>query len=1081
MSLGPEGELRSRPEHRTRRNLGAVPQSNQDAGHRLRVHAVARHGPLPLALAQERFWFLHQLDPQSPADNVAVALRFEGPLNESAYREAWGVILGRHEILRTRFDAQDGIPYQVIEPPSPAAVEVVDLRHLPPGGRQANAIAQASEESDRPFDLKTGPVYRLCLYRIGDQSWMALVIFHHIVCDLWSLGVLSLELSEAYDALVHGRRPNLRPLPFQYADFAVCHRGWADGPALGSQLEYWRTQLAAVQTHELPSDRPPGLKRGPGVTGVVDICPELLTGIRGLASRTGTTPFMVLVATFAILVSRYTGHPEVLVGTPIANRTRLELKPLVGTFVNTLVLRINSNSGVTFNDLLQHVRQVALEAFAHQDVSFHRLVSDLKPERPTGRGLFFQTLFNVQNVPMRVPRLRGLAIEPVTLARRAAQFDLSVWVDTDVLRQVGFAYDASLFNSTTIDRFIAHYLALLGRFVENPTEELHVVDALLPNERELVLTIWNETARDIPKGTIVGLFEAQAARTPASAAVACHDRTLSYGDLDERSTAVALALASRGVGRGSLVGVCLPRTEDLLVVLLGVLKSGAAYLPLDPTFPVSRLSYILSDSEADLVIVDDHTASLFATRQAVVHRAGLRVTTQADMRSTASAGGEDLAYVIYTSGSTGRPKGVEIEHRSLVNFLTSMQDAVGLSANDRLLAVTTLSFDIAALELFLPLVVGATTAIANRDDAFDPNRLAELIDRHRITVMQATPTTWRMLVDSGWGGSPRLTILSGGESLSRELADRLLCRGRAVWNLYGPTETTIWSTVERIQPGDDVVSVGRPIANTQLFVLDQARRPVPIGAFGELYIGGAGVARGYRGRAELTTQRFVRNPFSGAENGRLYQTGDRARFLSDGRLEVRGRCDDQVKIRGFRVELGEVESCLSSIPGVKQAVAVARADGPDQIKLVAFVVPDGSMPISPGIVRERLVLDLPHYMVPSRIALLPTLPRTMNGKIDRGALPDLPAEHEVQRSDERPATDVERRLAAIWEDELDVRSVGVLEDFFDLGGHSLLAVRVASRIEECFGSPVNVATVLTARTVRQLAYEIEHRRSPRKY
>jgi len=1048
----------------------ARPEVSSGLRGRLSIRPAVRDAPVPLAVAQERFWFLNQLDPTSPADNVAVALRIVGPLDVGAYARAWEAILDRHEVLRSRFPATDGRPEQRVGPVAAPVVQVRDFTALEPDAAEHAALREATAEADRPFDLSQGPVYRLILYRLPGETSIALSAFHHIACDLWSLGVLSHEWVAQYSAQCEGRSAELRPLAFQYADYAVSHREWLDGPALVEQFDYWRRQLAGIEVHELPADRPRGKAPGRGATGVVDLPPGLMDAVRTMAGDQAATPFMVLIAAFSYLIARYTGHSDVTLGTPIANRTSLALRGLVGTFVNTLVFRTDVSEATTFRDLLARVRETALNAFTHQDASFHRLVTDLKPERPNSRANFFQTLFNVQNAPVRVPTLPGLQIVPVTMAREASQFDLAVWVDTDVLRQVGYSYDTALFDTATIERLIAQYVRLLGAVVENPDLDLRTFDLLTSADRRL-LAAWNDTGVERPAQTVVELIARQAELTPERMAVECEADALTYRELMARTSALAAHLQTNGVAPGALVGVCLSRSTDLLVALLAVLKAGGAYLPLDSGFPPERLAYTVDDSGAALVITEPALVDCLPPDTRTVFTTDCVRSLLMPLQH--QRGARDLAYVIYTSGSTGKPKGVEVTHGALLNFVLSMCERPGITADDRLLAITTVSFDIAALELLLPLVAGAAVVIASRDDGLDPRRLARLVDERRITMLQATPTTWRMLIDSGWAGHAGLTILSGGETLTRDLAERLLQCGRAVWNLYGPTETTIWSTIDRVTSETSAVSVGRPIANTQIYVTDESRRLVPVGVPGELLIGGSGVARGYRGRTDLTTERFIPDPFR--DGGRIYCTGDRARWLADGRLELLGRADGQVKIRGFRVELGEVEACLSGVPGVKASVVVARPTPKHELQLIGFVVPDGTFPVNAAIARDLLARHLPSYMIPARIVLLESLPTTLNGKVDRRALPDVEMDSPEADCVEMPSSSTECRMHEIWRDELGMQTIGIAEDFFDLGGHSLLAVRLAARVEREFGVSLPVATILTARTVRQLSAEIDRR------
>jgi amino acid adenylation domain-containing protein len=1058
---------------RTRARAVEAASDNQDDT-RLVIVPVERQGTLPLAVPQERFWFLQQLNPASSADNIAVATRIRGPFSTEAFLEACRGLIQRHEILRTRLPVVDGAPAQVIAPEAQAAAETVDLRHVPSEDRDRTAMAALSADVEQPFDLLAGPLLRFRLLRLADDDHIALTVIHHIVADAWSINLMTAEVVARYRSHLRGERPALPPAALQYADFAVCHRRWLESVALQRQAAYWTKTLAGLKRHELPSDR--GRRSGPhsGASGDVPLSAVLFAAVRELAGREHATPFMVCLAAFAIVMARYTGHEDVVVGTPIANRTAPGVEGMLGTFVNTLVLRIDVSGAATFRTLLARVRRVALDAYANQDLSFDRLVSLVDPERDTGRSPLFQVLFNMTNVPLRTEQDETVTAENVTLPRRVAQFDLTVSIDTVVDNRIHYRYSEALFDASTIDRFIGHYRRILEVATAGPDAPISDLEMLSPEERATILQTWNATEQAFPDHeTVVSLFEAQASRTPESPAVVCGEDTLTYADVLDRSNEVAACLRSRGVVAGHLVGVCLERSARLVPALLGILKTGAAYLPLDPSFPADRLSLMVSDSGTSVVVTE---RSLLP-----VVPADVRAICLDDDVNTGPAGAaraepgtvtpSGLAYVLYTSGSTGRPKGVEISHRALCNFLLSMRSVPGIAADDRLLAVTTLSFDIAGLELYLPLLVGARVVVATRDEAADPARLAALVKGCGITMLQATPATWRMLLDDGWTGDKGLTILCGGEALPRSLADELLSRARAVWNLYGPTETTVWSTAELVRPGTDPVSIGRPIANTTVYVLDGALKPVPIGVPGDLFIGGAGLAEGYRGRADLTSKAFISNPFDGRPGARMYRTGDIARFRPDGRLEWLGRTDDQVKIRGFRIELAEIESTLLLHGSVRQCVVVARTDAAGTQRLVAYVVRSRSDPEGETL-RDFVGRRLPPYMVPSVFVDLEVLPLTASGKIDRGALP-APQIEPIRVGDGAPASPLEQSLVRIWTDVLGVPAVGVQDDFFELGGHSLLAVRLMAEIENAHGRHLPLATLFDARTVRGLATLLE--------
>jgi amino acid adenylation domain-containing protein len=1084
--------------------LALLERRQAEASDRLVVTPVSRDEPLPLAVAQERLWFLYQLDPASAAYNIVGAERFKGRLDRPAFARVWAEIIRRHEILRTTFPVVDGRPVQQVAPAGEVSIADIDLRELPEQTRVTDALQRAATEAERPFDLEHGPLFRVVFLHLADDEFVLVVAIHHIICDQWSLGVLLAEFGELYLAFVGGGVPRLPELPVQYGDYAACHRAWLEGPRLQTQLAYWRQQLTGLGPQELPSDRPRGsASTGHGARAKLRLPPALLVSLRALGGAERASLFMVLMAAFKIVLTRHTGQADLAVGTPIANRTVREIEGLIGTFVNTLVFRTDLSGNPTFRALLARVRTVALDAFANQDLSFERLVSELQPQRGGQRSPFFQVLFNVQNSPTADVHVAGVEVQTLQLPRRSTQFDLTISIDTEVEGSIVYSYSTALFDAVTLERLFGHYLTILEAVVRNPDVRIDDIDILSAAERATLLEEWNRTRQPYAEDeTVVALFERQARRNPGAIAVICGNDQLQYGELDRRATQLAGYLQALGAGPETLVGLCLQRSADLVAALLGVLKSGAAYLPLDPAFPRDRLAFMVEDSGAEIVLTEQGLQDLVTTpsgdsgdaddagaprsrprpRTICLDLEAKAIARAAEPVAGLAAQGDHLAYVLYTSGSTGRPKGVQIPHRALANFLLSMQREPGLSSQDRLLSVTTLSFDIAALELYLPLVTGARLVLATRDEVTDPGRLQALMRSEAITVMQATPATWRMLLDAGWPGHDTLTILCGGEAMPRDLADRLLSRAHALWNMYGPTETTIWSTVEKVEADQQPIRIGRPIANTETYVLDPHLRPTPIGVAGELFIGGDGVARGYLGRPELTASRFLADPFSGRDGGRLYRTGDLARFHNDGRIECLGRIDHQVKVRGFRIELGEIEVVLAAHPAVRQTVVVVQEHGGENT-LVAFVVPHtaaastAAAAIDVDDLRQHVRGRVPPYMVPTFFVELEALPLTPNGKIDRAALPRPTITPRAPEAAGRPRSNLETKLAAIWAELLNLPSVGVDDDFFELGGHSLLAVRLMTRIEIMFERKLGLATLFEARTVRHLAEVIERRRT----
>ena len=1039
------------------------------------ITRVSREGPLPLSFAQERMWFLYQLAPDSSAYNIPACIRLIGPLNKEALAHSLNELVRRHESLRTTFHHGDSRPVQVIHPFEPLRITEVDLRKQPNEGRGGEAIALATNEARRPFDLTSGPLIRVLTIQLGDEEHVVVLTTHHIISDQWSYGVIGRELVQCYNAFCDGEPSRVEPpLEIQYVDFACWQRYWLRGAVLDDQLSYWKTQLKGVPALTLPTDRPrPAAHSFRGAYISLDLPRSLINGLKDLSVREGVTLYMVFLAGFVALLNRLTGQEDIAVGTPIANRNRLAIEGLVGTFVNMLVLRTDVSGGPTFRDLLARIRDVALSAYAHQDVPFEKLVEEFHPDRSHGGSPFVQVLFNFANTPFGRVDFKHLSWAPVEIDRGASQFDLSLSIDPAVSRRAYLEFDTDLFDARSIERCLMHYRTLLEAAVEQPETTVSRLRLLSDSERRQIVVEWSgipsveSTDRCLPQ-----LFEEQVARTPAAIAAECQRSTLTYAELNLRANQIAHTLQSYGVGPDVVVAVRMERSLELLTCLLGIMKAGGAYLPLDTGLPMKRVSLMLETSGAALLVASRAFAKTIPDHRVRVidldsERKNIARQSQNNPRPGAKPG--DLAYVIYTSGSTGKPKGVEIEHRALVNCLESMRREPGLTADDVLLSVTSLSFDIAGLELFLPLLAGATTLIATRDEAADGAWLSKQLEAGRVTVMQATPATWRMVLEAGWVGNPRLKILCGGEALPRDLAEALYARAGSVWNMYGPTETTIWSTVHKLVSGETPVSIGRPIENTQVYIFDSNLEPVPVGVPGELYIGGRGLARGYRHAPEATAARFIASPFLHGDE-RLYRTGDQARWLPDGRIDCLGRLDHQVKVRGFRIELGEIESTLSEYAEVKQCVVMVRQDSPDEKRVVAYVVPHEGYVLQSGRIRHRLREQLPDYMVPAAVVQLTTLPLTPNGKIDRLALPP-PGEEAPDGMSEavRPRNRLELQLSAIWEQVLGVTPIGVRDNFFDLGGHSLLALQLFRAIEQTFGQRLPMSLLLQAPTIALLA------------
>ncbi|MGC8806168.1 MAG: amino acid adenylation domain-containing protein [Thiomonas sp.] len=1023
------------------------------------IAPVPRGAPLPTSLSQRRMWVIQHFHPETVAYNVTAPLRLRGPLDIALLQRALDLLVARHEALRTQFALDHQEPVQIILPQLRVALEVIDLRQIEPDDARESAARQAASAfTARPFDLSAAPLFRVALMRLSEEDHVLLWVLHHSLADNWALAVLSRDALQIYAALLQRRAADLPPLPIQYADYAAWQRSAAATAAREPHLAYWMQRLQGLTDLPLPTDFPrPAQPSFAGKTLSAPLPPALLQALRAHGARQGVTPFMLLLASFDVLLARLCRSDDIAVGTPIANRHHAATEQLVGTLVNTLVLRNTVDPNASFDLLVQQVRDTALEAYAHQDAPFDELVERLAAQRPDHPQGLVRVLFNVLNAPTGQRASVPFSYEAFDFPRVAAQFDLSLHIDTEFSRHILLEYATELFSDATAQRLLESYLHLTAQLLAQPEQAVSAHPLLTPAQHAL-LAQWNATATADPADCNLLQFLQLAAVTKRDriAIRDAHGRTLRYDELHSRALDIAHLLQSHGVRRGDRVGLCMERHADLLAALLGVLESGAAYVPLDPGFPLERLHFMAEDAQLRCILTQE--ALLPLLRDCGVPQIALDSADLTPLRSDAALPPEhttqpdDPAYLIYTSGSTGRPKGVQVPHRAVVNLLRSMARTPGLHADDALLAVTTLSFDIAVLELLLPLAVGARVVLADHSQARDPDALRALLHTSGATVLQATPSTWRMLLESGWRGSPRLRAFIGGEPLPADLAAQLLPACAEVWNLYGPTETTVWSTCWRVQP-QQPMSIGRPIANTQVWVLDPAGQPCAIGAPGEIHIGGGGVALGYFQRPELSAERFIPDPFSTRAGARLYKTGDLGRWRFDGQLEHLGRLDHQVKIRGFRIELGEIEAQLRAQPGVASCVVGTHAAAEGDLRLVAHVVPAPGAPRpDSAALRQALRGRLPDYMVPQHIVLLDALPLLPNGKLDRVALPppgNEPADPPPNAK--LPTTDAERRIAAIWRELLGVERVLLTDNFFDLGGHSLLAMRAVVAIEQQLG------------------------------
>ncbi|HKV11335.1 MAG TPA: amino acid adenylation domain-containing protein, partial [Thermoanaerobaculia bacterium] len=1057
---------------------------------------VERRGDLPLSFAQERLWFLDQLEPGSPLYNMPVALLLEGELDVAALGAALAQVVRRHEVLRTTFASQGGRPVQVIREPAPAHLPVVDLGGLEPDLREGVTRELIREAARRPFDLARGPLLRAFLVRQGEREHALVAGTHHIASDGWSMTLLERELALLYGTFAAGRPSPLPELPLQYADFAVWQRGWLQGEVLAAELDVWRRRLAGAPVLELSTDRPrPAVPSRRGAVRLVAFPADLSQGLDALARERGATLFMVLLAGFQALLSRYTGQEDVSVGTPVAGRNRVEIEPLIGFFVNTLVLRTGLSGDPGLGELLGRVREVTLEAHAHQDLPFERLVEELHPERSLAHTPFFQVLLDLAHAapaPSRLPGLRARSLEAGT---ETAKFDLTL----NLLRgEEGIAgslvYATELFDDATAGRLLDHFEALLAGAVASPGSPVSELPLLAAAERRQILEEWSPVwTSPPPERCLHEIFAERAAEAPEAPALVFEGAALSYGELDRRAERLARRLRRLGVGPESRVGLCLERSFELVIAILGILKAGGAYVPLDPSHPRERRAWALTDSGAALLVsrselitdLPDHAA-----RTVLLDAPETPGEEEGGPAAGAEGTADNAAYVIYTSGSTGRPKGVVVTHCHVTRLFTATAPSFPFDESDVWTLFHSAAFDFSVWELWGALLHGGRLVIVPYLVSRSPEAFRELLVAERVTVLNQTPSAFHSLMRADEAAAGELSlrwVIFGGEALDlRTLGpwfDRHGDERPRLVNMYGITETTVHVTCRPLTRADAArggSAIGGPIPDLRLALLDRRGGLVPVGVPGELYVGGAGVARGYHDRPELTAARFVPDPWSGTPGARLYRSGDLARRLPNGDLEYLGRIDHQVKVRGFRIELGEIEAALHRSPGVRESVVLALDDPQGGRRLVAFLVGEtGSRPDA-GEVQERLQQTLPEYMVPSAWVVLDALPLTPNGKVDRRALAETGAAATPARREaveiEAPRTPVEELLAGIWAELLRVDQVGLHDSFFDLGGHSLLATQLIARVRQAFGCEMPLRTLFERPTVAGLAAAIAEAR-----
>jgi amino acid adenylation domain-containing protein len=1036
-------------------------------------------------------WFLDQLEPGGFTYNLFSAYQLKGEPNVLALEQSFNEIIRRHEVLRTVFKSEDGSPVQVILSTVAIKIPVLDLRGTVSEADRRSEVRRISlEEAQRPFDLACGPLLRITLLRLADDEFVLLRGIHHIVSDAWSSGILFSELAEIYEALSRGKTPPFAELRFQYADYAVWQRQWLQGERLEPQLSYWKQQLENIPVLQLPTDRPrPAIQSSRGARQYFVLSERCSEDLRVSSHRHRVTLFMTLLAAFQALLHRYSGQTDIVIGSPVAGRSRREFEELIGFFLNTLVLRLDLSGNPTFAEALSRVREVCLGALSHQELPFEKVVEELHPDRNLGRNPLFQVTFAFQNTPRFPAQLSGISVSELEMETGVARFDLHLFMEEKDGGLKGyFDYNTDLFNADTIERLLGHFQNLLDGIVTDPDCRISDLPLLTQAEKHQLLVEWNDTKGDYPKNKCIHeLFEAQVERAPGAVAVVFEDQQLTYRELSARANHLAHHLRKLGVGPEVLVAICVERSMEMIIAVLSVLKAGGAYVPLDPEYPKERLAFQLGDTKARVLLTQERLLGALPEhdgRVICLDRDWAEIARESEANPESGVTAENLAYVIYTSGSTGKPKGVMIQHRALSNHMLWMQERFPLGAADCVLQKTPFCFDASVWEFFAPIMAGARLTVARPGGHQDGAYLINTIANQQVTTLQLVPSMLRMLLaEDGLERCQNLKrVFCGGEALPVELREQFHGRlGGELYNLYGPTEATIDATCalcDRASP-PHTVTIGRPIANTQVYILDPDLRPVPIGVPGELYIGGECLARGYLNRPQLTAEKFITHSFDGEPARRLYNTGDLARYLSDGNIEFLGRIDNQVKIRGYRIELGEIESVLCQHPGVGEAVVVAREDVPGDKRLVAYLVA-ASQNSSVSELRGFLKAKLPEYMIPSIFMFQDALPLTSNGKIDRKSLPAPDRNRDgLEQVYVAPRSPTEEILAGIWAEVLKLDQVGVHDNFFELGGHSLLATQIVSRIRSAFSIELPLRHLFQSPTVAEMAVIITENQAKR--
>ncbi|TML31682.1 MAG: amino acid adenylation domain-containing protein [Actinobacteria bacterium] len=1036
--------------------------------------AIPRRSPdlteLPLSSGQEQLWFIDQFAPGLPTYNITGAVRIAGPLDVQALNDALDAVVARHETLRTRLDAVDGQPVQIIDPPTSTVWTIQDLSGLPADEREARFAAESVAYGLLPFDLAKGPLFRTRLVKLAEQEHALVINVHHSVFDGWSFAVCFRELATCYDAAVAGRPADLPELPIQFADYAIWERGRLEGGAVDEMVAYWSENLRGVGSVQMPIDRPrPVLQSFDGALARLPMGADVLEGLRALSRKEGTTMFVTLLTVLQVLLHRYSGQDDVIVGTASASRGRPELAPLIGYLVNTLPIRTDVSGDPPFVELMAKVKETTLAAYAHQDLPFPKLVEALKVERDASRAPLFQIGFTINEDPDEQIAAGGTTMRLEPVDSPTAKFDLNFFMQAHGDLVVEISYAVALFDEATVYRLLESLRVLMAGIVADPSSRLSRLPVMTEEDLHRELVEWNSNTMEFPTMCLHELFEAQVDRVPDAPAAIMDDDVLTYAELNRQANRAARHLRELGVVPESLVGVHMRPSLERLVGILAILKAGGAYVPLDPEYPPDRLQFMLTDAAVDVVLADADGAR--SMRE-------LGATVVVPARDWPDRGGDDTnvdsgvqppnaAYAIYTSGSTGRPKGVIVEHRNVVNFVQGMVAHWPLDERDRFLQFASLNFDVSAMDMFLAVCSGGAAVFGSRQTLLSPPRLAELMRANRVTFACLPPAVLNLL--TGEQFPDQRVLISAGEELSSELVRTWIRPGLRMCNGYGPTEVTIGATMMELQPDDiSPPPIGMPKPNYRAYVLDTHLNPVPVGVAGELHLGGPGVARGYLNRPELTAEKFIEDPFGEEPGARMYKTGDLVRRRADGNIVFLCRIDGQVKIRGLRVELGEIETAMAAHEAVAQAVVIVRDDPAGDKQLVGYarLRPDGPG-VSVADLRQHLSQRLPAYMVPAHILVLDEFPLNASGKIDRTALPE-PDAAAAAGTFVAPRTLIETVVVDMYATLLKAEQVSVEDSFFDLGGNSLQAMRLITKLRTELAVDADVTAIFLAPTPAQL-------------